>query len=209
MHAVTVQSQRRYDMIQKNALLSVFDKTGIVEFARALIETGYFIYASGGTAKALSDAGVSVVDVATIVGPPILGHRVVTLSREVHAGLLARDIPEDLAELARLNIPWFELVCIDLYPLEKEAARDGATMESIIEKTDIGGPTMIRSAAKGRRLVVTQPHQREEVLGRIRAGTDGSPIFRARLALVAEYHVAQYCRVSAQAIESRAPASAD
>src|SRR3989344_8549297 len=105
----------------KTALISVYNKDGIVEFAKGLAEMDFKIYASGGTAKALSEAGIEAQDVASLVGGgPILGHRVVTLSREVHAGLLARDTEEDRAELNRLKIPWIDLVCIDLYPLQEE-----------------------------------------------------------------------------------------
>ncbi|MFA6095321.1 MAG: bifunctional phosphoribosylaminoimidazolecarboxamide formyltransferase/IMP cyclohydrolase, partial [Candidatus Paceibacterota bacterium] len=100
----------------RNALISVFHKDGITDFARSLVDLGFVIYASGGTAKHLMHDGVQVVDIATIVGSPILGHRVVTLSREIHAGLLSRDIPEDVAELERLGIPRIDLVCVDLYP---------------------------------------------------------------------------------------------
>jgi AICAR transformylase/IMP cyclohydrolase PurH (only IMP cyclohydrolase domain in Aful) len=108
----------------KTALISVFNKQGIVEFAKELVALDFKILASGGTAKELSSAGIEVTDVASLVGGgAILGHRVVTLSREVHAGLLARDIPEDRAELEKNNIPWIDLVCVDLYPLQEEINR--------------------------------------------------------------------------------------
>ena len=107
----------------ETALISVYNKEGIVEFAKELADLGFKILASGGTAKVLAEAGIEVTDVATIVGGgPILGHRVVTLSREIHAGLLARDTDEDRAELERLKIPWIDLVCVDLYPLEEAIA---------------------------------------------------------------------------------------
>src|SRR6266576_3874409 len=105
-------------MKQRNALLSVYHKDGIVDFARNLVNLGWNIYASGGTAAALTKAGVPVIDVASLVGGgPILGHRVVTLSRELHAGLLSQDNKEDLAELKHLGVPVIDLVCVDLYPL--------------------------------------------------------------------------------------------
>ena len=131
----------------KKALISVYNKDGIVEFGKQLVDLGFDILASGGTAKTLSSAGITVTDVATLVGGgAILGHRVVTLSREIHAGLLAKDNSEDRAELEKLNIPFIDLVCVDLYPLTEEIAKADATLESVIEKTDIGGPTMMRSA---------------------------------------------------------------
>src|SRR5882672_5380967 len=98
----------------KTALISVYNKQGIVDFAKQLVELDFKILASGGTAKVLADAGIEVTDVASLVGGgPILGHRVVTLSREVHAGLLARYVAEDRAELDKLKIPFIDLVCVD------------------------------------------------------------------------------------------------
>ena len=185
-------------MFFKNALLSVYHKEGIVEFAQALFKLGWNLFASGGTAKALRDAGISVTDVATLVGGgPILGHRVVTLSREVHAGLLATTAEADLNELTTLNIPWIDLVCVDLYPMQEEIDRDGSTLESVIEKTDIGGPTMLRAAAKGNRIVICDPADRQLVIntltetGEVDAGT------RNHLAAKAETYVTQYCLASA------------
>src|SRR5947209_11381690 len=125
----------------KTALLSVYDKKGIVEFAKELVGLGFRILASGGTAKVLIENGIEVTDVTSLVGGgPILGHRVVTLSREVHAGLLAQDNAADRKELSDLKIPFIDLVCIDLYPLQEEIAKPTATRESVIEKTDMGGP---------------------------------------------------------------------
>jgi phosphoribosylaminoimidazolecarboxamide formyltransferase/IMP cyclohydrolase len=187
---------------QKNALLSVFNKEGIVDFGRSLVELGWHLFASGGTAKALATAGIPVVDVATLVGEPILGHRVVTLSREIHAGLLARDTEEDMAELEKLGIPWFELVCVDLYPLEREVADLNATVESVIEKTDIGGPTMLRSAAKGRRLVIAEFEDRAAVIARLEDGTADDVHFRHRLAMSAEGYIARYCEASSNYLRS-------
>ena len=181
------------------ALLSVYDKTGIEAFARALVDKGWRIYASGGTAKALAAADIASTDVATLVGgSAILGHRVVTLSREIHAGLLARPIPEDLAELDRLGVPFIDLVCVDLYPLADEVGRPGSTAESVIDKTDIGGPTMLRSAAKGRRIVVSLPEQRAEVLRWLSEGEPDAAEFREALAARAEAVVADYCLTSAR-----------
>src|SRR6185503_2543333 len=104
------------------------NKQGIVEFAKELVGLGFGIMASGGTAKVLSEAGIEVTDVASLVGgEAILGHRVVTLSREIHAGLLARDTDEDRKELEALNIPWIDLVCVDLYPLTEEISKQAST----------------------------------------------------------------------------------
>jgi len=182
----------------KWALLSVYHKEGIVEFAKELVALGWQILASGGTARALLEGGVAVRDVASLVGGgPILGHRVVTLSREVHAGLLAQDTPEDRAELEKLNVPYIDLVCVDLYPLEEEIRREGSTRESVIEKTDIGGPTMLRSAAKGGRIVISIPKDREMVLWLLKKG-EMDEGFRKVLAAKAEYVIAKYCLASAR-----------
>ena len=151
-----------------NALISVYNKEGIAEFAAQLQELGWNLYASGGTAKAILEAKVSVKDVAELVGGgPILGHRVVTLSREIYAGLLATDSKEDQAELKRLKIPKIDLVCVDLYPLSAEIKRKGSNEQSVTELTDIGGPTLLQAAAKGRHIVISEPEQRQRVIDSI------------------------------------------
>lgn len=182
------------------ALLSVYDKTGIAEFARGLSDLGWQIYASGGTAKAVADAGVTVTDVAGLVGgEAILGHRVVTLSREISAGLLAdKSSREDMDELAKLKLPVIDLVCVDMYPLEAAIAEAGGDKQAVITQTDIGGPTMLHSAAKGRRIVVSHVSQRSEVLDWLKAGKPDEASFLERLAARAEYEVARYIMVSAK-----------
>lgn len=177
-----------------NALISVYDKNGIVEFADGLAKQGWKVYASGGTAKKIGEAGVTVTDIEELVGgEAILGHRVVTLSREVYAGLLADTAkPEDLAELSRLGIPLIDLVCVDMYPLEEEIAKRGATVKDVIEQTDIGGPTLLRAAAKGRRIVLSVAEQRQEVLDWLGAGKPDEDIFLEELAARAEYEVSRY-----------------
>lgn len=183
----------------RTALISVYDKTGIAEFAHALAELGWHIYSSGGTARALLAAGIKTTDVAELVGGgAILGHRVVTLSREVHAGLLAQDNAEDRAELEALGIPFIDLVCCDLYPLEAEIARPGATPHSVLEQTDIGGPTMLRSAAKGRRITVASQSSRQAVVNWLKAGEPDAVAFRTHLAAEAEGVVASYVLASAR-----------
>ncbi|MDP3985135.1 MAG: hypothetical protein Q8P82_00050 [bacterium] len=181
----------------RNALLSVYDKRGIVEFAQALVSLDWYIISSGGTAAALREAGVPVTEVSEITGrKAVLGHRVVTLAPEIHGGLLAT--PDQRKELEALGFPWIDLVCVDLYPLKDEIARVGATRESVIEKTDIGGPTMLRSGAKGQRIVISDPEDREAVLDWLRAGEPGREIFIAQLAAAAEAVVADYCLASAR-----------
>lgn len=183
--------------MEKNAILSVYHKTGIVEFARELVDLGWRIFSSGGTAKALCEAKIPVTDVADLTGlPSILGHRVVTLVPQIHGGLLATE--EHREELRQLGYPWIDLACVDLYPLKEEVHRPGATRESVIEKTDIGGPTLIRSAAKGRRIVVVDPRDRERVIEWIKNGEPDGEGFRNTLAAKAEAIVADYCLESAR-----------
>lgn len=182
------------------ALLSVYDKTGIEEFAIGLVELGWQIYASGGTAKAIEGAGIAVKDVSELIGgQAILGHRVVTLSREISAGLLAdKASPEDLAEMAGLQLPIIDLVCVDMYPLEKAINNPTSTKQDIIRQTDIGGPTMLRSAAKGRRIVLSHPEQRLSVLEWLKAGKPKESEFLDDLCARAEYEVARYVLNSAK-----------
>lgn len=181
-----------------NALISVYDKSGIEDFAKSLADLGWNIYASGGTAEAIKKAGVKVTDVSELVGgEAILGHRVVTLSREIHAGLLADDSPEQIAELKKLGIPRIDLVCVDMYPLE-DAIKSGAAENEVIEKTDIGGPTMLHSAAKGRRIVLSNASQRQEVLDWLKSGQPEKEQFLKNLAAAAELEVAKYILESAK-----------
>ncbi|MEI6529390.1 MAG: hypothetical protein WCN88_03270 [Candidatus Falkowbacteria bacterium] len=185
-------------MKKRVALISVYHKNGIVEFAKELISLNFDIYASGGTAKHLAVAGVAVIDVSSLVGgEAILGHRVVTLSREVHAGLLAKNNLIDLKELENLGIPFINLACVDLYPLEAEIKKADSTPESVIEQTDIGGPTMLRSAAKGRRIVVCAPEDRKKTIEWLKAGSPNESEYLNYLAAKAEATIAKYCLISA------------
>lgn len=182
-----------------NALISVFDKSGIEEFAAGLEKLGWTIYASGGTKKRLEDAGIVAHDASDLVGGgAILGHRVVTLSREISAGLLA-DLNEtaDVEELKKLNIPIIDLLCVDMYPLEQAIAKPGATRADVIKDTDIGGPTLIRAAAKGNRIVLTRADQRTEVLEWLQAGKPVEEGYRHQLAAAAVYEIARYTAMEA------------
>ena len=180
-----------------NALISVYNKERIEEFARELVSLGWKIYASGGTTKYLKDSGIEAVDVAELVGgEAILGHRVVTLSREIYAGILARDTKEDREELKRLNIPEFHLICVDLYPLDEEIENKNSTRESVIEKTDIGGPTLLRAGAKGRRIVICEKDDRTRVVEWLKNGAKDREKFLDKLASRAERVVADYALAS-------------
>ncbi len=183
----------------KTALLSVYNKSGIEEFARQLVELGWQLLASGGTAKTLAKADIPVQDVAELVGGgAILGHRVVTLSREVHAGLQATGSQEDINELERLKIPRIDLACVDLYPLHEAINAPGSTPESVIEQTDVGGPTILRSAAKGRRIVICDADDRLQVIDWLKNGKPNEDTFITELAAKAEAVAAEYSFTSAR-----------
>ncbi len=158
----------------KRALISVFDKSGVVEFAQGLQAMGVEIVSTGGTAAALSDGGIAVRTVEELTGAPeILGGRVKTLHPRLHGSLLAvRDDPEHAATLEREGIESIDLVCTNLYPFERAAARRDATDAEVIENIDIGGPTMIRAAAKNHRYVavVVRPESYDAVLAELEEG---------------------------------------
>ncbi|HSW85010.1 MAG TPA: hypothetical protein VLF79_00135 [Candidatus Saccharimonadales bacterium] len=182
------------------ALLSAFDKRGIADFAKGLQDLGWQLYASGGTAKAIKADGIEVADISDLVGgQAILGHRVVTLSREISAGLLAdKHKPSDLEEMHKLSLPIIDLVCVDMYPLEQAIADPQSSSSQVIEQTDIGGPTLLRAAAKGRRIVLSHYSQREPVLDWLKAGKPSESNFIDDLAARAEYEVARYVLISAK-----------
>lgn len=185
---------------QKLALLSVFNKDGIADFAKRLKALGWNIVSSGGTAKALKTSGVDVMDTAKLIGGgAILGHRVVTLSREIHAGLLADpNDSEHVAEMKKLNIPFIDLVCCDFYPLSDAMSKANASISSVVEQTDIGGPTMVRSAAKSGRIVICRHKDRQIVIDQLENDGDVSGETRQTLRAIAEYEVAKYCFDSAR-----------
>src|SRR3954466_10764120 len=156
----------------QRALISVSDKTGVVDFARGLSELGVELVSTGGTATALREAGLEVRAIEDFTGfPEIMGGRVKTLHPRLYAGLLAlRDDPEHMAAADEQDIEFVDLVCVNLYPFEATAARRGATDHEVIENIDIGGPTMIRAAAKnsGFSAVVVKPESYDAVLQELR-----------------------------------------
>jgi phosphoribosylaminoimidazolecarboxamide formyltransferase/IMP cyclohydrolase len=184
----------------QNALISVYDKDGIVEFADGINGEGFNVYASGGTYKTIAEAGVPATDIAELVGGgAILGHKVVTLSREIAAGLLADlNDDEEMAEMRRLGHPIIHLVCQDSYPLEQAIADPEATKASVLFNTDIGGPNMLREAAKGGRIVLSVAEQRQQVLEWLRSGRPNESEFLEMLASRARYEVARYTMLEAK-----------
>jgi phosphoribosylaminoimidazolecarboxamide formyltransferase/IMP cyclohydrolase len=180
------------------ALLSVSDKTGLVELAQALVnEFGFEIVSSGGTARTLAEAGLPVTKVSDYTGSPeILGGRVKTLHPRIHGGILARpDMAQDEADLAANNIRPFDLVVVNLYPFEQTIAKAGVTLPEAIEQIDIGGPTMVRAAAKNHAYltILCQPNQYSDYLEALRANQGQVPLsFRQACAQAAFWHTANY-----------------
>ena len=177
------------------ALLSVSDKTGIVELARRLAALGWEIVSTGGTAKVLRDAGLAPRDISDVTGTPeMLDGRVKTLHPSVHGGLLARrDVPEHMQALAEHDITPIDLVAVNLYPFRATAAKAGVTPEDVIEQIDIGGPSMIRSAAKNFAAVtvVVEPTDYARVIAALEAKDDDAEL-RRLLAEKAFAHTASY-----------------
>lgn len=178
------------------ALISVSDKRGVVEFATTLSEMGWEIIATGGTMKALRDSGLKVTNISDVTGfPEICDGRVKTLHPKVHGGLLARrDMESHMQALADNGIETIDMVCVNLYPFEATIAREGVTMEDAVENIDIGGPSMLRSAAKNFRsvTVVCDPDDYAGVLAEIAANGDTLPETRLRLSAKAYTHTAEY-----------------
>jgi phosphoribosylaminoimidazolecarboxamide formyltransferase/IMP cyclohydrolase len=181
----------------RRALLSVSDKTGIVEFARALKSFGVEIISTGGTANALREAGIEVRDVLDVTGfPEMMDGRIKTLHPKIHGALLAlRDNPEHRAAMGDHKIEPIDMVVVNLYPFEQTIAREGATLEEAIEQIDIGGPAMIRSAAKNHRdvAVVVDPDNYDSIVTELDQ-QDGALALdtRAQLALLAFARTAAY-----------------
>lgn len=176
------------------ALISVSDKTGLVEFARGLVDLGVELISTGGTARTLKDAGLPVKYVSEITGfPEILDGRVKTLHPAIHAGILALRTPEHLKQLQEHALLPIDLVVVNLYPFRETISRPGATFEEALENIDIGGPAMLRAAAKNHRhvLVVVNPARYPQVLEALRQGRVDDRL-RLELAREAFAHTAAY-----------------
>lgn len=180
----------------KRALISVSDKTGIVEFARQLHQHGVDIISTGGTMKTLREAGIPVTYVSDVTGfPEIMDGRVKTLNPYIHGGILAiRDNPEHVEAMKRHNIQGIDMVVVNLYPFRQTIARDGVTLDEAVENIDIGGPAMIRAAAKNFQYVavVVNPERYDDIISQLQAGGEVSPEFCMALAQEAYNHTAEY-----------------
>jgi phosphoribosylaminoimidazolecarboxamide formyltransferase / IMP cyclohydrolase len=195
----------------KRALISVSDKTGIVPFAKALSGMGVEIISTGGTAKSLAEAGIPVIGIEKVTGfPEMMNGRVKTLHPKIHGGLLAlRDNSEHVKAMKDHDITGIDLVCVNLYPFEQTVAKPDCPFEEAIENIDIGGPSMVRSAAKNHKFVtiVTNPDQYDTILqqmkqngGAVSAATRTELALKA-FALTAAYDSAISAYLAAQAGE--------
>ncbi|MDR2725409.1 MAG: hypothetical protein LBC90_04965 [Candidatus Adiutrix sp.] len=190
----------------ERALLSVYDKEGLMELALALAETGAEILSTGGTARALTEGGLKVVEVADYTGSPqILGGRVKTLHPKVHAGLLfRRDSAEHAGQMRELGFGPIDLLAVNLYPFESVVARPGVTLEEAVENIDIGGPCLIRAAAKNfdSVTVVCDPADYARVAAELRARGQTTPATRRELAQKAFARTQGYDRAISAYLES-------
>jgi phosphoribosylaminoimidazolecarboxamide formyltransferase / IMP cyclohydrolase len=188
------------------ALISVSNKSGLVDFARGLVQRGFEIVSTGGTARALGDAGLPVIQVADVTGAPeMMDGRVKTLHPFVHGGILARrGHPGDREALARFGITPIDMVVVNLYPFRETAARPSTTFEALVEDIDIGGPSMIRAAAKNFKdvLVVTSPADYGRVLAALDEPGGPSTAIRFALAKDAFAHTASYDTAIANELEA-------
>jgi len=186
----------------KRALISVSNKTGVVEFAKALHAMGIEILSTGGTAKSLRDAGVPVKDVSEHTGSPeMLDGRVKTLHPRIHGGLLSRrDNPKDMEEIKKHGIETIDMVVVNLYPFEETIAKPGVAFDEAIENIDIGGPEMLRSASKNFKdvAVIVDPSDYEKVITEMKS-RNGDLDYSTRLELAKKVfrHTSRYDSVIA------------
>jgi phosphoribosylaminoimidazolecarboxamide formyltransferase/IMP cyclohydrolase len=187
----------------RRALLSVSNKDGLVPFATGLVRLGFELVSTGGTARTLREAGLPVTDVAAVTGfPEMLDGRVKTLHPRVHAGILAdRRRADHRRQLLSAGIAPFQLVVVNLYPFAQAAARPGIAFDELVEEIDIGGPSMVRAAAKNHAnvAIVTDPRRYDQVLEALRRNGDVPPGLRSALAIEAFRHTATYdARIAAE-----------
>ncbi len=178
------------------ALFSVSDKTGVVEFAKELVGLGWEIIATGGTMKLLQDSGLKVINISEVTGfPEICDGRVKTLHPKVHGGLLGRrDLDSHIAQLKENGIEFIDMVCVNLYPFKQTIAKPDVTMEDPIENIDIGGPSMLRSAAKnwGAVTVVCNPENYAKIIAEIKETGNTTKETRLQLSAETYTHTAEY-----------------
>lgn len=181
-------------MPAKRALISVYDKTGVAEFAKGLVILGFEISSSGGTYRHLQDNGISSQDVASITGfNDLLEGRVKTLHPLIYAGILSRDTSQDNEELSKLGIVPFTVIAVNLYPFQRTVADPQVTLETAMEQVDIGGVSLLRAGAKAhhRCFVICDMQDYQRVLEELSSGGDGNDL-RRELAIKAYIHTMSY-----------------
>src|SRR5687767_5573176 len=180
----------------RRAILSVSDKSGLIPFGKALSARGFELVSTGGTAKALADAGLPVVNVSDVTGfPEMMDGRVKTLHPKIHGGILARrHHPDDLMLARQHGIGLVDLVVVNLYPFVETAAKPGIKFDDLIEQIDIGGPSLVRAAAKNFRdvLIVVSPQDYDGVIAELDRDGGPTPAFRFELARRAFAHTGAY-----------------
>lgn len=191
----------------KRALVSVSDKSGLVDFVRGLHDLGYEIISTGGTKKALDAAGIPTISISDVTGfPEIMDGRVKTLHPKVHGALLGvRDNESHMAQLKELGIELIDLVCVNLYPFKETVQKPGVTHEEVIENIDIGGPSMLRSAAKNYKSipVICDPNDYDAVLKELRENGETCPVTREFLAAKVFRHTARYDAMIAEYLTTK------
>lgn len=191
----------------KRALISVSDKTGLVEFAKELVGLGYEIISTGGTKKALEAEGISTIGISEITNfPEIMDGRVKTLHPNVHGALLCvRDNPEHVKQLKELNIDYIDMVVVNLYPFKATLMKDGVSHEEIIENIDIGGPSMLRSASKNYASipVIVDPNDYSQIIKELKENGETCLITREHLAAKVFRHTAAYDTIIAQYLTNK------
>jgi phosphoribosylaminoimidazolecarboxamide formyltransferase/IMP cyclohydrolase len=194
-------------MVGKSALISVFDKTDIIDFSKSLIDLGYSLISTGGTAAFLKKAHIPLIEVSELTGfPEMLDGRVKTLHPNIHAGILARrDNKAHMNVLAEHNISRIDMVVVNLYPFEQTIEDNTATLDDIVENIDIGGPTLIRAAAKNYQdvIILTQSQQYSEIIDKLNNTKDIDIDKRQQLAVTAFVHTAQYDTIISEYFRTR------
>lgn len=190
----------------KRALLASYEKDEhLLRLAKLLYGSGWTLMASVGTAKYVNSRSIPCRDISDMIGPPILRHRVVTLARKIYAALLATT-KDDMAELDRIGVSPIDLVYVRLYPIQATVADPRSTVDDVIEKTDIGGPTILRAASKGRRLALCNPRQIDELEAWLQGGSKVAEREKlaTRFTAEAERYVADHVDASARYWEKQA-----
>ncbi|MBU0497699.1 MAG: bifunctional phosphoribosylaminoimidazolecarboxamide formyltransferase/IMP cyclohydrolase, partial [Candidatus Thermoplasmatota archaeon] len=194
-------------MVSKTALISVFDKTDIVAFSQKLVDLGFQLISTGGTAASLSKAGLSLIEVSELTGvPEMLDGRVKTLHPVIHAGILARrDNKTHMDVLAEHHIKSIDIVVCNLYPFERTITDPQISLEDVVENIDIGGPTLIRAAAKNYRdvIVITNSGRYDEIITMLTSSKNLPETYRQQLAVEAFSHTAQYDAIISQYFSQR------